>query len=947
MLLLPWTLAWARLRKHSLRTFSFAIAIALALISLLTLQGISHSTSNSLVTYSLSKLPAGDRTLTLTSNKIIASPDQFRAISTYLSKYLTGISTGELTREVLYHEISDPHGIGFYFGGVDDMSKSILLTSGRFPNTCDHTLCEVIQVGGQKGPTPRPDSLKLKIVGTGIFRNSQLFTGTMAPSDGAPILVADRISVASTLPQFANLQGANGWVGKIDLERIGTDGADSYIETMLAFQNRLSIDHSEITLTWPQDALGEASDQSKNISEKFVLLDFIVGALLISFLILFSLRHRREHQQFRSGLSRIGTSQKTLSTELVIEYGAPLIVGVLIAFLISLLIPSVLSSAHFHANLAQVYEGWPKYILLVLACVGLLVASTIIGDKAWRRQSWIPFFFGLLFLSGYFLQSGTHELRSWVIPFAYTFAPALICYLLLRAACSLWHDKRNQTYVLFREHLSMWQGVAAILTLASILAVIALSFDSGISQKVTLQSRDQVPLDLSLRTGPALIRPMDIGGIEQYEQLLPGTNAYPILRSGTAVRNQSSVSDTLSLMGLPPAAVGEMPEQSFRDLSATLTPTSPSKEKGLKLGSSRQIVVTLSNIPKEVDLLGWFRTPRGTHLSAMFGGHGDVRTFSTQEQVPSGSLLIAFEFRETSDYLSRRLHAMGEGSFAIPMLKGVGSISSVSFDGLLQSLPERTWNSTNFPYSFNGGSLYVRPEVTLSIPNVVVDPTTALLATNGLLTLTGFGDSYFQVRVSAIRKSFPSGGPRFIVMNLEQLQNEISRSELGATDPIEIWISTPNPHGYMKNLKSSRLQGLLVQSRKDLEKELRAEPTNVGLNGAYRVALFFALLLALFMYASSLPLLYKEGAGVLFELEASGVGPRRLRLALRGSLRLTVLVALLIGDGIGLSVAHFFISDSTPYLLIAIAFIASVALSEIGGYLFTRKFFSQTTMVGG
>ena len=942
---LPWTLAWARLRRHSLRTFSTAIAVSLALISLLALQGISHSTGNSLVSYSLSKLPAGDQTLTLTSNKIIASSDQYATINEYLKKHLSVLASGELTREVLYQEISDPHGVGFNYGGVDNLGKSIILTSGRMPTKCNPTLCEVVQIGGQN-LVPRPDSLGLAIVGKATLQDSQLFTGAMAPSNGTPMLISNGIASASTLSPFANLQGADGWVAKINLARIATDGADSYIQNMLAFENRLSIDHSEVTLTWPQDSLVEAGDQAKSIADKFVLLDFIVGALLIAFLILFSLRHRREHQQFRAGLSRIGTPKKTLAMELMIEYAVPLILGAGLAFLASLLLPGTLSLAHFHANIFQIYQGWPKYILLILASLGLVSGSSIIGDKAWRRRTWIPLCLGLLFLAAFLRQNGSHELRSWIIPFAYTLIPAVISYLILRALSSLWRNRSNHTYVLFREHLSMWQGVAAILTLASILTMVALSFDSGISQKVASQSQDQVPLDVSIKTGPALIRPLDIGGTQDYEKLLPGSKAYPILRTGTAVRNQSSVSDTLSLIGIPPAAMKAMPGTSLGNLSSILTPTNPTEEVSINIGATKEIVVTLARIPKEVDLFAWFRTPHGTHLSALFSGHEDVRTLSIGEQIPAGSSLVAFEFRETSDYLSRRLHAMGEGSFAVPMLKGTGSIVSVSLDGRVQSLPEKIWGLKNFSYAFNGEGLYIRPAVKLAIPRVVVDPTTASLATNGLLTLTGEGENYFQVQVGAVSKSFPSAGDRFVVMDLEQLQNEIAQSNLGAIDPIELWISTPHSDVYLRSLKTSPFQGLVVQSRNELEKELRSDPTNVGLNGSYKVSLFFALLIAVFMYASALPLLYKESTDVLFQMETSGVGPRQLRRALRRSLRQTVIVGLLLGAGIGLIVGYFFISQSIPLAAIALILAASMALSELGGFLITRRFFSEAVMGG-
>lgn len=942
---LPWTLAWARLRNHVLRTLSIALSATLAVVALLALQGISHSTGNSLVTYSLSKLPAGDRTLTLTSNRIISSANQSRSIYTYLSRQLSELASGPITPEVLYHEISDLHGQGFYFAGVDSLASSVHLISGRLPEQCTPTLCEVLQIGGPRNSTPAVDRLGLKIVGDGKFFNSQLFTGTMAPSDTSPILVADGIAAASNLPAFANLQGADGWVAMMDLAKIGTHGADAYISSMLIFNNRLSIDHPEVSLTWPQDALGEASDQSKAISDKFVLLDYVVGALLIAFLILFSLRHRREHHQFRAGLSRIGTPKGTLVLELLIENMAPLILGAFLAFLVSLAIPSALSVAHFHASLLEIYQSWPKYPYLVLAGLGLVIGSMIVGDRAWGRQFLAPYVFAAIFLCAFLQQTHTKDMRFWLIPFAYTLIPGLIGYFALRTASSLWRNRKHETFVLFREHLSMWQGVTAILTLAGILAVIALSFDSGISREVTAKARDDVPLDVSLKVGPSLVRPLDLGGTRAYEDLVPGSKAYAILRSGTAVRNESSVSDSLSIIGLPPEVLRQMSDKSLHGFASAISQSQPPFEQGISIAATREIVVTLENIPKEVDLLAWFRTPNGTHISATFTGHDQTRTLITDGQIPSESSLIAFEFRETSDYLSRRLHAMGEGSFSVPMLKGTGSITKVDFDGRSQILTPGIWHQMNFPYEFNGGSLYIRPAIKPNIPKAVVDPLSASLATNGLLTLTGASGDYFQVRVAAISKNFPSAGDRFVVMDLQQLQNEIAQSDLGATDPIEIWISTPKPHQYLEKVANSPFKALFSLSQQNVARELRADPVNVGLNGAYKVALFYALLLALFMYATALPLLYREGKDVLFQLEAGGISPRNLRGALLASLRLATSMALLLGGLIGLIVGHFFISQSTPYTVVILSLMAAMALSEIGSFALTRRFFGENAMV--
>lgn len=233
------------------------------------------------------------------------------------------------------------------------------------------------------------------------------------------------------------------------------------------------------------------------------------------------------------------------------------------------------------------------------------------------------------------------------------------------------------------------------------------------------------------------------------------------------------------------------------------------------------------------------------------------------------------------------------------------------------------------------------------MPRVVVDPITASLATNGNLTLTGESGDYFQVRIGAVVSTFPSAGDRFVLMDLGELQSEIARSNLGATDPIEVWISTPRPMQYLQKLSNAPYKELLVSSQQVVAKELRADPVNVGLDGAYRVALLYALLLAIFMYISALPLLYREGQNALFQLEAGGVGPRDLRNGFRRSLRSTILIALLIGGILGLSVGHLFISASTPYTVVLLAFFAVVILSELTSQLFTRRFFAESTMVRG
>ena len=920
-----------------------ALVVASAFISLLALQGISHSTADSLVSYSLSKLPAGERNLTLTSSQTLSSPSQYQAIDQYLTKNLKNLISGSLSREIIYSELSDPHGVRFYFGATNNLTQAIHLTSGRLPTKCDPTQCEVVQIGGIGAALPRPSSLGLTIVGTATFLDNKLFAGTMGPPVGTPLLVSNGIAASSVLPYFTNLHGADGWVGNIQFNSLNKSGVTGYINAIVAFEDQLSIDYPDIILTWPQDALSGASDQANTASQKFQLLDFAIWALLLSFLALIALRQRKEHQLFRAALSRIGTPKGILFWELLIESTAPLFFGTVSAGVISFAIPKLLSAFNYHASLSQIYPGWSQYLLIILISVGLMMGISTSGDSAWRRQKWISFVLSSLLLLALLFDAGTSNARYWTIPIIYTSIPALICYFTLQFLGSHLFKKSRHTFLIFREHLSIWQGVTAILALTSILAMMALSFDSGISQTVIRESQNQVPLDISLKTGSSLIRPLDIGGTEDYAHLLSGSNVYPVLRTGTSVRGQSTVSDSLSLIGVPPGAM-TLIDPSLGALASTLKNSEPA-DIGLAMNSSKVLTVTLENIPPEIDLLGWFLTPRGTHLSAMFTGAASIRTLSLVGQIPQNSSLIAFEFRESSNYLSRRLHAIGEGNYSVPELKGTGSIQTISLDGRLQSLPGTSWGSKGFSYAFDGQSLYIRPHQGQVIPQIIVDPTTASLANKGLLTLTGASNNYFQVKIGAVKNYFPSAGNRFAIMDLKQMQNEIAQTDLGATDPIELWISTANSPQYLKNLSTSGLQGLEVQSKRELQTELRADPNNVGLNSAYRISLIFALLIAVLMYLTALPLLYREGTKILFYLEANGAVPSKLRSALRNSLRISVTAGVLIGTAIGLTVGRIFISQSIPFLNIVVLLASSIAISEVGGFLFTRGFFREEKMV--
>jgi len=90
-----------------------------------------------------------------------------------------------------------------------------------------------------------------------------------------------------------------------------------------------------------------------------------------------------------------------------------------------------------------------------------------------------------------------------------------------------------------------------------------------------------------------------------------------------------------------------------------------------------------------------------------------------------------------------------------------------------------------------------------------------------------------------------------------------------------------------------------------------------------------------------LPLIYREGSGVLTELEAVGYGPTKLRAALRFTWRISTLVGLVIGTLLGILIARAFISPSVPYLQEAVVLVSSFVIIEVAGQLISRSFFRE------
>lgn len=902
--MLAWRLAQKRLRRHPIYFISQSLSITIAVLTLLAIQTISSSSQANLAQVSLNQLSAGDRYITLSSNRVIGSISKANEIGAFLRNRLRGSIESSTTQELLFHQISDQHGKSAYFGGVDLLSEKTAIISGRQPRICHVSQCEVLQIGENRSALQMASRLGLTIVGSAKIVDSKLFSGTYAPEKGVTLLVANGVAGASSMSALSNFQGSNGWVASIDASSLRKEGTTHLMSNLLAFENDLSTRFSGLSLTWPSDALSQGQSQSQTLNQKLGILYYILVIIFLAFQIILVRLRLREVTDFHNGLGRIGARKKLIIGVHLLETAAPIATGLVLSTLLAALTKTFLlnedSEFRIHPSALNV-ASIGSFVLFVLA---VIFTARFVGTREWNSLLRFSVALTIFFAASTFATSrkvfGTELTSSfWLIALAYLLCSGISIFF-FRLIAGIWRKKQEPTFVIAQEGMRTWQGVCAILGISIALTTSAFGYQTKVETDLRAAVTEQVPLDLLLRVGPALSKPLDIQSLNGYTHLIANSNAWSILRLGGTVRNQGTGADALPIVGISPNLLPQLPVTTFHNLESVIAAKTKNKTDEVPLGSARTISITLRGVPKVIDVVGWFRTPLNSHRSVMSNDHADVRTILLPKEIPVGSTLIGLEFHETSEYLSRRLHALGEGQYSVPMIKGSGQITAMSFDGKAIEIENTQWLFGKFPFEFDGGSVYLRPSLPEEMPRVITDPMTAALAQGSILTLSAVSQDNFKVKIGAVRTSFPSAGNRFVIMDLDALQNIVAQNSPGAIDPTEVWISTPKPLEYTSILNTFPYSGLERVSRLEIEVQARAEPSRRGLKAAYLIGIGYALLLSLLVLIG-VPLLFlKEKSSLIRYLEIQGVPKIKIRSGVRRVILFLLLVGLASGSAIGL-----------------------------------------------
>ena len=306
-LLVALRLAAIRLRAHSSRNVLAALGIAVgAAVLAMTAVG-AVAVQDRAVQRALAALQPSDRAVQAVWSGVPAQ-------SNLTFPQLDHLARGAL-EPVLHHpafavEVFRQATWGGAFvnlGAVDDVSRWLVLRSGRMPHACTPGDCELVQIGGRPAA---PKLSYLRVVGRATFRSGAPLSAYFAAagSNRPPILLADGVSAFARvpLPDAPIIARTYGWIVPLspnavhdwDLAGLGTriDRAQSQLE-----------ERSDIfSVQAPLDTIASVRATSRVAGERLLVLGGDAAVLLLGFAVLASTRLRQDYDATRRRLVWFG-----------------------------------------------------------------------------------------------------------------------------------------------------------------------------------------------------------------------------------------------------------------------------------------------------------------------------------------------------------------------------------------------------------------------------------------------------------------------------------------------------------------------------------------------------------------------------------------------------------------------------------------------------------------
>src|SRR5512133_3424573 len=303
----PLGLAWARLVRRGGRVLLVLLGIAAGAALLAAVLAGSLVAQDRSVERATARVPAEDRTVRLVWGGIASGPGTDVDRLDVVSRRALAPLVPSPTRAMLFRT-SQANGHLFDLGAIDGLSRYVHVRSGRLPQQCVPSHCEVLELGGS-GPVPRLQGLNLEVVGKATL-DSPLPFGTLitretyasvlssallyhtAPTP--PLLLANGVRALARVPLFVPTFRSYTWAAPLRPGSVHPWSIDSFARKVKQRRSALQAKSLRFDLTAPLAELRAANENGKVAGRRLLLIGGEAAALLLAFAVLAAAGLRRD-----------------------------------------------------------------------------------------------------------------------------------------------------------------------------------------------------------------------------------------------------------------------------------------------------------------------------------------------------------------------------------------------------------------------------------------------------------------------------------------------------------------------------------------------------------------------------------------------------------------------------------------------------------------------------
>jgi hypothetical protein len=816
--------------------------------------------------------------------------------------------------------------------GVDDLSSSFRLLSGRWPAACRPARCEVVEVG--HGGSARLDEAGIHLVRVGFA--SPAGASAAFPASGAPLLVTRSAAAFEQLPAFQGISRLHLWSAPLDPRSVHVWQLSRILAGESAAQAQLAAAGGDTySLTGADAALQSAQRDGRVASQRMVLVGGEISALLLGFALVAAVGLRRGVWNEARRLSQRGARRGQVWLAVTTEVGAMTVTGVVAGLLIGTLAVALVGGILSLPVGPLLDHSVLTTLGLAIALGAWLISTTAIAvavraPERRGRRGVRPIDVAALGALGAIVlavtsTSATAGVESSRSRLLYTLLPGLVCFVaavtagrLLGPAMRLGERwTRSASAALHLAFLALARAPArTVATVAFLIVSIGLAlFAAGYRATLEDGARDEaayaVPLDYTLSEGPRLVLPLDAAPLSSYSRT--GIRAYPVLRRTATVAGAGTSALAPTVLGIPAEAIAKL---HWRSDYSGLSPRSIAKLlgaggtvslRGVPIPAGTEDVgvdIRVKGVPVQLDLLvvdasGRLRKvrlgsrgPGAWHLGARMPASAR-RLIGLQASLEANQAHQLAHRQAGGDNTfnpvgSTRLGPLTAGGKALTDWRGFVTTSNGQLAGGLLSYAFELHQSivARLPQPTDGHPLQV-----LASANIVRSA-----PVGGVITLN-FQDAEVPAQIVGVAKRFPDSqdlGQGFVVVDESHLATALGADAPGTSEPDELWLS--GPPSAEATLSKEPFAALQLDSRRDIQAQLSSQPLARGITVTLGAAGLVALLLAAIGVWVTLVSDARDERGEMFDLEAQGVPPGTLRNQLR--LRSVVLMAFGIVGGL-------------------------------------------------